>query len=246
MIANFRNLILQEFRLITFQSVDIDIEAQKYWFLGFSILATWLAGIGRYWDHPSAQWWQYAGLGSVIYVFFLTLFLWVIVKPLRPKNWSLLSVYIFVGLTSPLAWLYAIPVEKFTSFDTASSLNMIFLLIVAVWRIGLYGKYLFVVANLRGASWLSALFLPLVVIVTALSILNLENAVFEIMGGLERESTPGDKAYFTVLMLTFISYFALPVFLIGYLVGIYRNNPCKKVNNDRDTDTTHPQKQQLE
>lgn len=246
MIANFRNLILQEFRLITFQSVDIDLETQKYWFLGFSILATWLAGIGRYWDHPSAQWWQYAGLGSVIYVFSLTLFLWVIVKPLRPKNWSILSVYIFVGLTSPLAWLYAIPVEKFTSFDTASSLNMIFLLIVAVWRVGLYGKYLFVVANLRGVSWLSALFLPLVVIVTALSMLNLENAVFEIMGGTGRESTSGDKAYITVLVLTYFSAFALPVFLVGYLIGIYQSHPPKKASNDRDTDTTRPENQPLE
>ena len=40
---------------------------KEHWpaYLAWGLLTAWLAGIGRYWDHPNAAWWQYAGLGSV-------------------------------------------------------------------------------------------------------------------------------------------------------------------------------------
>ena len=31
----------------------------------FGLICTWIVGVGRYWDHPSAAPWQYAGLGSL-------------------------------------------------------------------------------------------------------------------------------------------------------------------------------------
>jgi hypothetical protein len=39
--------------------------------LGPALVATWLAGMGRYWDHPSAGLLQMLGVGSVVYVFLL-------------------------------------------------------------------------------------------------------------------------------------------------------------------------------
>jgi len=102
------------------------------------IAFAWIAGMGRNWDHPSAHIWQYAGLGSVAYIFVLAAIIWLIVLPIRPEKWSYLSVLTFVGLTSPLDWLYAIPVERMTTMDFAISANMWFLAIVAFWRVALY------------------------------------------------------------------------------------------------------------
>jgi len=67
------------------------------------------------------------GLGSVAYIFVLSALIWILALPLRPERWSYLSVLTFVGLTSPLAWLYAIPVERFVSMDFAISANVLFL-----------------------------------------------------------------------------------------------------------------------
>ncbi|HXG27492.1 MAG TPA: hypothetical protein VNJ47_01415 [Nevskiales bacterium] len=217
----FPEVIRQEWLLLTFRNSRIDLRRHKMAFLGFAIVATWLAGIGRYWDHPSAHWWQYAGLGSIVYVGVLSLLLWVLILPLRPKHWSFLSVYVFVGLTAPPAWLYAIPVERFMPLETAIKANMVFLLFVATWRVALYGLFLRRAAGLTGFAWLAALFLPLALIVNALTMLNLEHAVFEIMGGL-RERTASDGAYFVVIMLTLISYIVSPALLACYAIGCVR------------------------
>ena len=51
-------------------------------------VVTWAAGIGRYWDHPSAEYWQYLGAGSISYIFGLSLLLYLIVRPLRRDHTS--------------------------------------------------------------------------------------------------------------------------------------------------------------
>jgi hypothetical protein len=97
---------------------------------------------------------------------------------------------------------------------------MWFLLIVATWRVALYGVFLKRTAQLRPLALVTALLLPLACIVTALSIFNLEQAVFEIMGGI-RSPTAADKAYFIVLLLTVVSWFATPFLLAFYAYEIY-------------------------
>ena len=231
----FSEILRQELRLLSFRESHIDFHRYQYGFLTFAVIATWLAGVGRYWDHPGAYWWQYAGLGSIVYVGVLSLILWLISIPLRPQNWNYLTVFIFVGLTAPPAWLYAIPVEKFMPLDVATTLNMWFLLIVATWRVALYGVFLRRAARLSGLAWISALFLPLVAIVSALAMLNLEQAVFDIMGGLDREPTSSDKAYLVVVLLTFSSYLAAPVLLVCYVLASYK---AWKQNRSMNTDTS--------
>ena len=87
------------------------------------IVGTWLAGIGRYWDHPDAKILQYAGLGSVIYIFILAAFIWLIVLPYKPLRWKYKTVLTFVSLTSFPAFLYAVPVEKFMKIEAAATVN---------------------------------------------------------------------------------------------------------------------------
>jgi hypothetical protein len=60
--------------------------------------------------------------------------------------------------------------------------------------------------------------LPLSAIVVALSALNLEKAVFEIMGGFREESTANDGAYAILMLLTFFAVFGSIPLLVIYLI----------------------------
>jgi hypothetical protein len=172
------------------------------------------------------------GLGSVAYVFLMSLLLWSILLPLRPKNWRYLTVLVFVALTSPPAILYAIPVERFASFDTAQAVNTWFLFIVAVWRVLLLSKFLRTSGGLEGDELLVAVFLPLTLIVSTLAMLNLDHAVFDFMAGLDQERTINDGAFAVVTLVGLVSMLALPILLIVY-VGL-----CFRKRRERRQDET--------
>lgn len=106
--------------------------------------------MGRYWDDPRAKPLQHLGLGSVIYILLLSLMLWLVIWPLRPKHWSYFNVLTFVSLTSPPAILYAIPVERLFSREVARSVNVWFLAAVATWRVTLLIFFLHRYAKLAG------------------------------------------------------------------------------------------------
>jgi len=182
-----------------------------------------LCGIGRYWDNPRADLWQYLGLGSVAYIFVMAFILWVVIMPLKPENWRYRNVLLFVSLTSPPAILYAIPVERFMSLHAAQSANVWFLAVVATWRVALLFKYLITVARLSGLCVVVATLLPLTLIVTVLASLNLEHVVFRIMAGLEdHERSANDSAYFVLLVITYFSVMASPVLLSFYGWLVYQ------------------------
>jgi hypothetical protein len=199
--------------------------------LAFGLGVTWLAGIGRYWDHPDAHLLQYAGLGSVIYVCVLSLFLWLLIGPLKPANWSYVRVLTFVTLTAPPALLYAIPVERFMPLEDAQETNLWFLLIVASWRVALLLFFLRRSAQLPFMLPLVSALLPLALIIVMLAIANLEQAVFEVMGGNRGAPTPGspaDDAYAIVVLLALMSWVASPALLIAYVVAIVRRHSSDK------------------
>ncbi|MFL6259215.1 MAG: hypothetical protein ACJ76Y_05835, partial [Thermoanaerobaculia bacterium] len=108
-------IVADELRLLTFRAPSQAVATNWKAYLAFGLFFTWLAGVGRYWDNPRAELWQLAGLGSIAYVFVLAVILWLLLAPLRPKNWSYRNVLTFVTLTAPPAVLYAIPVERFMS-----------------------------------------------------------------------------------------------------------------------------------
>ena len=189
--------------------------------LGPALVATWLAGVGRYWDHPSASLPQMLGVGSVVYVFVLGALLWALVLPLRPQRWEYLQVVTFIALTAPPAWLYAIPVERWMSMADAISTNAWFLATVAGWRMGLLVTVLRRHARLGWPATIVGSLLPMTLIVVALTALNLEKAVFEIMGGF-RQPTPYDGAYAILVLLTFLSFYAAVPMLVAYFFIVRR------------------------
>ena len=185
--------------------------------LGPALIATWLAGMGRYWDHPSAPMLQMFGVGSVVYVFVLGALLWAVIAPLRPRRWGYLQTVTFVSLTAPPALLYAIPVERWMPMDDAIRANAWFLAVVAAWRVALLVMVLRRYADLSWPRTIVGCLVPLCAIVASLFALNLEKAVFEIMGGFH-ESTASDGAYALLFLLTMLSFFASVPLLVAYLI----------------------------
>jgi hypothetical protein len=185
--------------------------------LALGLITTWLVGMGRYWDDPEARLLQHVGLGSVIYVFVLTTFLWLLLAPLRPANWSWRRLLTYVALTSPPAALYAIPVERWTDVRTAADVNIQSLAVVALWRIALLVVYLHRVARFSWFKTAVATLFPMTLIVILLAMLNLEQAVFSIMGGF-RDPTVKDRVYAFLVGLAMLSMLLAAPLGLAYLV----------------------------
>lgn len=207
-------------QVLFFRASREDLAALGNRHLALGLACVWLVGMGRYWDHPKAHALQYAGVGSVIYVFALSLLLWLIALPLKPRDWTYRRTLTFVALTSPPAALYAIPVERFLDLPTARAVNAWFLAVVAAWRVALYAFYLRRWGGLDVLRLLSALLLPLMLVVTVLTMLNLERAVFEIMASAPTPGTAHDGAYGVLIALTLASVYGILPVLVLYMVGI--------------------------
>jgi hypothetical protein len=207
--------------LLTFRASREELVGLGKPHLAFGLVATWVVGMGRWWDDPEAHLLQHLGVGSVLYVFVLAFILWLLIKPLKPQDWGYRGVLTFVALTSPPALLYAIPVERFLDLDTARQVNVWFLAFVATWRVGLLVFYLRRLARLAWYAVIVASLLPLTVIVTALTALNLERAVFDVMSGLRDDGTAGDQAYGVLIALTFLSTLLVGPLLLVYVLTWY-------------------------
>lgn len=185
------------------------------------LFGTWIVGMGRYWDDPGAKVLQHLGLGSVIYIFVLAFIIWLVVLPFKVQNWNYFIVLTFISLTSFPAILYAIPVERFVSMDLANKINVWFLAVVALWRLSLLFHFLKRFTELPIWNIITITFLPICMIITVLTALNLHRVVFNVMGGI-RSETPHDSAYSVLVLLTVISMILIGPLVIAYVIGIYR------------------------
>lgn len=238
-VQKISEVIRTEIRFLSFQYVKPDMKNLANYYLAFGLFSAWIVGIGRYWDNPRADLWQHLGLGSLAYIFILALILWLLIMPLKPERWSYKSVLIFVGMTSVPGILYAIPVERFFTMETASLLNIIFLALVATWRVVLLFLYMKRSAKLSGLSVVVACVLPLTIIVSVLAVLNLEHVVFRIMAGIsEDERSANDAAYTILLIITYFSYMASPVLLLTYIGMIFKRHKDSKKSHKESSSTT--------
>lgn len=197
----------------------------KHFILG--VIGTWVVGIGRYWDDEKASFLQHLGMGSVIYIFALALFIWLILLPFKVENWTYFAVVTFIGLTSFPAIFYAIPVEKFLSMKAANSANVWFLAIVALWRLGLLFYFLNRFTRLSAANIITVTLMPICTIISVLTILNLHQVVFAVMGGI-RNPSPHDSSYLVLMLLTGISMLLSVPLLLAYGIGIYTSRKKSK------------------
>lgn len=207
-------------RLLTFQITREELLELDLRHLATGIAGTWIVGMGRYWDDPGAKLLQHLGLGSIIYIFALSLFIWLIVKPYFVERWSYFTVLVFVSLTSFPAVFYAIPVERFFEVNVAGSINAWFLAVVAAWRLALLYFFLKRFTQLGHEYILIGTFLPVCFLIAALTILNLERSVFDIMGGF-RNSTSKDAAYQVLVALSMLSVMLVGPLLLAYGIAIF-------------------------
>lgn len=206
-------------RVIFFRASQSELIELDWRHLVIGLVCTWLVGIGRYWDNPRVGLLQHLGVGSVIYVFVLSLFLWLIIWPMRPRHWSWFRMLTFVTLVSPPAVLYAIPVQMVFSLEKANEINAWFLAIVATWRVALLFFFLRRLGELQWSIIVTATLLPLSMIVVVLTFLNLEKVVFDLMGGIV-DPSPNDTSYAILTLLSWISILLFIPLLIFYLIMI--------------------------
>ena len=218
-----KQILIDQCRFLFFLEPSRHISTHWKQYFVFGFLITWLAGIGRYWDNPRAHLFQHLGLGSLAYILFLSALLWVLFFPLKPQHWQYRNVLVFVSLCSLPALLYAIPVERFLSLDAAQTVNAWFLAIVAFWRVALLVVFLKRVAKLPPLTVVIATLLPIALIIVALSWLNLEHVVFNIMAGNDPDTQSGnDRSYFIVFFMSLFSTLLLPVLVIAYGILAYQ------------------------
>jgi len=205
---------------LTFTRGDLQALGRRH--LLYGLLVVWAVGLGRYWDHPDPYLVQALGLGSLAVLVALAGFLYLALLPLRPARWSFVHLLTFLSLTALPALLYAIPVERGIDLASARVVNAWFLGVVAVWRVGMLARYLSVWTGLSGPVLAAALLLPLALVVVALTLLNLEQAVFNVMAGLREDGTPGDVAYLVLFLITGTSFAVSPVLALLYAFAIWQ------------------------
>jgi hypothetical protein len=218
-------------RLLTFRLSREEMLQMNWRHFLAGLLGTWIVGMGRYWDHKNASLLQHLGMGSLVYIFILAGFIWVIVKPYFVENWNYFIVVTFIGLTSFPAILYAIPVEKMYSIQTADSINAMFLTVVATWRLCLLFYFLKKFTQMSIGNIFTITLMPICLIISTLSALNLDHVVYDIMSGIEHPS-PNDSSYLIVLILSGVSAIAAIPLLIAYIIGIYLRYQKRKTKSN--------------
>lgn len=216
-------IVKDTFGLLMFHTTREQFLAFGKGHLIFGLVCTWIVGIGRYWDNPKAEFLQHLGIGSVVYIFVLALFLWILIAPLQVNNWSYFRLLTFISLVSPPAILYAVPIEQFTDLGTANAVNAWFLFVVATWRVALLVVALRRFFEMDGLSAFTAAFLPLSLMVIVLGVLNADKFVFNVMGGI-REPSPNDTSNSVLLFLFIVSIFLFPLLLITYFALIVKSS----------------------
>ncbi|NUM52468.1 MAG: hypothetical protein HUU46_02380 [Candidatus Hydrogenedentes bacterium] len=202
------------------------------------IVATWIVGLGRWWDDGGANLFQKLGLGSVVYVFVLAFFLWITLLPMRPNDWSYPRVLVCVTFTALPGIVYAIPVERMMTSAVAARVNLGFLAFVAGWRVALL---MFFARRLGKLTWprtlVGSLF-PLVFVVTLVSAtVKLNMSLLRDMAGIKNFN---DEQLVVEAAANVVSEVSNPLFLplmIAYvtlaIISLYR---AKRVTTPRESE----------
>ena len=148
-----------------------------------------------------------------IYGFIRGCCLWVIYPKAEPVGfWSQFRRFLpLFWMTAPLAWLYAIPVERFLDPLASAKANLALLAVVALWRVVLLARVLSV---LHGVAWpllLLWVIAPACVEVVAISVLGGPMVERRIMAGMAGIQLPDEEQF----MMHAASVAANGAFIVG-------------------------------
>lgn len=181
------------FRILTFRATREELQENVAALLVTALVITWIVGIGRWWDDPrDLPIFVQMGVGSVLYVFGMAAILWVTFAPLVSERLGAHHFVAFVASTSLPGLVYAVPIERWTDMNSASTYNVIALLFVSVYRVSLLMWFCHRVNKLNGAESIVVTFLPISVIAFALTALGHGASIMDIMGGLRDRMSKSD------------------------------------------------------
>jgi hypothetical protein len=222
-------VVLSDFvRFVLFKPLKGDVPRHWLPYLTIGLFITWIVGIGRTWDNSYEPLWLRSGLPSVAYAVVLAGFIWVVVAALRPGRWTYRNVLLMVTMTAAPGLIYAIPVEQFLDHGTARATNLIFLAIVAAWRMALYFHFLRSAAKLPPVAATVAALLPPTLILAVVSAYGALEIVAGGMGG--TELPPGESIAASVLFFIAAScWIALPILVVAWLaLAVIRSRPQRQ------------------
>ena len=140
--------------------------------------------------------------------------------PFKKTYRSFLGLY---WMTAPLAWLYAIPVERFLSPAEAVRANLWLLAIVAAWRVVLMIRVVSTLFRLPAVRAVFPVFLfadSLAVVILFLTPL----PVFSVMGGI-RLSESEQVIQATAFFVGAVGILSWPIWMIGTIVAAIKRLP---------------------
>ncbi|XHC26305.1 hypothetical protein ABWH91_02835 [Phycisphaerales bacterium ac7] len=131
------------------------------------------------------------------------------------------SYVIFLGLfwmTAPMAWLYAIPYERFMSPVDAIGVNLCTLALVAAWRVALITRVISVIYGVRAAPvfFIVMLFADAVVFTVVTMV---PTPVIDVMGGIRHTDRDALIASVTFTLVV-LSVLTAPIWILGSLVAV--------------------------
>ncbi len=140
--------------------------------------------------------------------------------------------------TAPLAWLYAIPVERMFEPEPAVKANLALLGIVAAWRVVLITR---VASVLFAKSWLRIF--PVVLLFADLVALQLlaiiPRPIVGMMGGI-RHSAAEQALLDTILSVQILGFLSLPIWFFGSCIAAGLNWRRPADHEDREPATAGP------
>jgi hypothetical protein len=190
------------------------------------ILLVFSAAVARNYDqvwYGESRWWLF---GPLIFSFFsgAWLLLWVCrawaPKPLAPRDAEgaypdgfggiAISFFGLFWMTAPIAWIYAIPVERWYEPVEAARWNVRLLLIVALWRVLLMGRVVSVIWEVPFLRGLSRVLLPAALETLLIGFFaSLGRAVMAGMGGLR--NSPAEDVLLQALGTTMAAAFFIAI-----------------------------------
>ncbi len=150
---------------------------------------------------------------------------------LKQTYWSFMGVF---WMTAPMAWLYAVPYERFLSAPDAIGVNLWTLALVSAWRVVLIQR---VVNVLYGINWCASIFFVMLfadaVVGAVLMIAPIP--VIDVMGGLDQSESEEIVAG-TAFMIGVLAVLSAPVWIIGSFWSAFYVRPTWAGFREREVD----------
>jgi hypothetical protein len=209
--------------LIGNRQAILDIAADRRW-LGIGALFVLSAGLAREYDQEDLlhEWWYLLIPFGASLLTSLVLYSLISLAARKQRDhrtyWANYSRFLgLYWMTAPLAWLYAIPYERFLDLTGAMIANLITLAFVAAWRVGLMCRVVsvFASASLRQAVGIVILFASGIA-VTGIGFTHFANtsqAIVEAMAGVR---PPPNQRLVLNIEGNFIC-FGFPVLVVAFI-----------------------------